>query len=182
MAEETHDPIDLLRQSISNSQSSILLTAASEPTDTLSLAAYISFPQPSADAINITKETPTRYTSKAGANNEFYNVAQLWLAWTEKDSNVREYLAKGQAGGVGYVSVADRRGVVEFLQTQDGYSDRVVPKGQAAGQGKDASTSTSAVEAGPSKTTVKRKYEVDVKDLEFCKKVGSFTSARCKLT
>ncbi|KAK1923701.1 RNA pol II accessory factor, Cdc73 family-domain-containing protein [Papiliotrema laurentii] len=173
MAEETHDPIDLLRQSISSSLPSVLLTAASEPTDTLSLAAYISFPQPTGEPINLTKETPTRYTSKAGSTNEFYNVAQLWLAWTERESGVRDYLVKGQAGGVGYVSVADRRGVVEFLQSEEGVSDRVLPKGHDKEKGKDSTAEgvAEAVEAGPSKAPVKRKYEVDVKDREFCKKL-----------
>jgi parafibromin len=180
MAEETHDPIDLLRQSISSSLPSVLLTAASEPTDTLSLAAYISFPQPTGEPINLTKETPTRYTSKAGSTNEFYNVAQLWLAWTERESGVRDYLVKGQAGGVGYVSVADRRGVVEFLQSEEGVSDRVLPKGHDKEKGKDSTAEgvAEAVEAGPSKAPVKRKYEVDIKDREFCKKVTILRSYR----
>jgi parafibromin len=130
MSEETHDPIDLLRSSISSSLPAKLLSAASEPASSLSLAAYISFPQPQGEPINITKDHPTRYTSKAGQSTDFYNIAQLWLAWTEKDSGVREYLVKGQAGGLGYVSVADRRGVVEYLQGGDG-SGRVIKAGDA---------------------------------------------------
>ena len=192
MSEETHDPLDLLRASISSSLPAVLLTAASEPASSLSLAAYISFPQASGESINITKDHSTRYTSKAGQSSEFYNIAQLWLAWTEKDSGVREYLVKGQAGGVGSVSVADRRGVVEFLQGGDG-GGRVVKAGQAGMSGLSAGGSGShsvpetgaasaAVEAaagameaaGPSKPAapVKRKYEVDAKDREFCKKAS----------
>lgn len=130
MAEETHDPIDLFKQSISTASIPTLLTAAQEPADTLALASYISFSQPSGESINLTKDTPTRYTSKVGSSTEFYNVAQLWLAWTEKSSSVRDYLVKGQQGGVGYVSVADRRGVVEFLQGENDGSGRVIRKGQ----------------------------------------------------
>lgn len=120
MSEETHDPLELLRASITSSLPAQLLTAASEPASSLALAAYISFPRTSGEPVNITKDHSTRYTSKAGQSSEFYNIAQLWLAWTERDSGVREYLVKGQAGGVGYVSVADRRGVVEYLQGGDG--------------------------------------------------------------
>jgi parafibromin len=111
----TPDALELLRQSVSASTPPTLLTAASEPCDTLQLATYISFPTTS-PATNITKETPTRYTSKADSKDEFYSVGQIWLAWTEKDAGVRDYLMKGQAGGIGYVGIADRRGVVEYLQ------------------------------------------------------------------
>lgn len=126
-ATPTHDPLDLLLASIRNDAPAQLLTAASEPTDSLSLATYISFPS-SAEPINLVKDTPTRYTSKAGSSNEFYSLAQIWLAWTERESGVRDYLVNGQAGGSGYVSVADRRGVVEFLQGGDG-AGRVQAKG-----------------------------------------------------
>lgn len=177
MSAETaaHDPLDLLIASIKSELPSQLVTAASEPTDTLSLATYISFPQQSGEPINLVKDTPTRYTSKAGSLNEFYNLAQIWLAWTERESGVRDYLVKGQAGGSGYVSVADRRGVVEFLQGGDG-SGRVRSKGDV-GAVKEASAADGLPgtnEAGPSRATTKRKYEVDVKDREFCKKVSSY--------
>ena len=203
MAEETHDSIDLLRSSISTSSPSVLLTAALEPSPSLSLASYISFPQPSPAApINLTKDTPTRYTSKVASTDEFYTLAHLWLAWTEKDRGVRDYLVKGQAEGVGYVSVADRRGVVEFLQGDNNGTGRVLGKGQDKGELIEVKTSSlvnneyglaalapsttaasatveslpSALdhEAGPSRTVApaKRKYETDVADREFCKQVS----------
>jgi len=130
----TDDPLELFRSSLSTSNLPILLTAASEPSPTLPLAAYISFPQPDSSPINIPKETPTRYTSKAESRDEFYNVGQLWLAWTERESGVREYLIKGQAAGVGYVSVADRRGAVESLTGEGDGGGRVVGKDEDAGQ------------------------------------------------
>ena len=129
-----HDPLDLFRQSISTALPPVLLTAASEPSPTLSLAAYISFPQSSSAPINIPKDAPTRYTAKAGSGDEFYNLGQVWLAYTERESGVREYLIKGQAGGVGYVSVADRRGVVEFLVGENDGAGRVLAKGADEGE------------------------------------------------
>lgn len=131
----THDPLDLFRLALSSSAPPVLLTAASEPAQTLAEAAYISFPlaQPHG-TVNIAKDASTRYTSKADSKNEFFTVGQLWLAWSERDSGVREYFSKVQQEGVGYVGVADRRGVVEYLMGEGDGGGRVVPKGDQAGE------------------------------------------------
>lgn len=129
----TPDALALFRQSISASITPTLLTAASEPCDTLQLATYISFPSTS-PATNFTKETPTRYTSKADSKDEFYSVGQVWLAWTEKDAGVRDYLMKGQAGGIGYVGIADRRGLVEYLQDDSDGGTRIASSTKAEGR------------------------------------------------
>ena len=126
------DPLDLFRQAITASTPPTLLDAASEPAESLQLASYISFP--TEPPTNITKETATRYTSKADTKDEFYNIGQLWLAWTEKDAGVRDYLMKGQAGGVGYVGIADRRGVVEYLQGESDGGARIVSATAVEGQ------------------------------------------------
>ncbi|CAD6568176.1 MAG: accessory factor associated with RNA polymerase II [Tremellales sp. Tagirdzhanova-0007] len=179
-----HDSLDLFRASISSFSPPVLLSAASEPSPTLPLAAYISFPQSSSSPINIPKDAPTRYTSKAESRDEFYNLGQLWLAWMERESGVREYLIKGQAAGVGYVSVADRRGVVEYLSGEGEGAGRVMRRGEdaAIAPASTAASTTveslplaldSAAEAGPSRQSApaKRKYEVDVADREFCRKL-----------
>ena len=115
-----HDPLDLFRASLAASSPPTLLTAASEPSPTFPLAAYISFPQPSgAEPVNVAKDATTRYTARAETRTEFYTIGAIWLAWAERDSGVREYLAKGQASGVGYVAIADRRAVIEYLQGGD---------------------------------------------------------------
>jgi parafibromin len=129
----TPDPLDLFRQAISASTPPIVLTAASEPCDTLQLATYVSFPTTS-PATNLTKETPTRYTSKADSKDDFYTVGQIWLAWTEKDAGVRDYLMKGQAGGIGYVGIADRRGVVEYLQGESDGGSRIASNTKLEGK------------------------------------------------
>jgi parafibromin len=146
----------------------------------------------------LTKETPTRYTSKADSKDDFYTVGQIWLAWTEKDAGVRDYLMKGQAGGIGYVGIADRRGVVEYLQGESDGGSRIASNIKLEGKLMETlevgakltrlapvETATSATvealpgalettaEAGPSKPAApaKRRYEVDQADLEFCKRV-----------
>ena len=127
------DPLDLFRQAIAASAPPTLLNAASESAESLQLASYISFPN-TEPPTNITKETPTRYTSKADSKDEFYNIGQLWLAWTEKDAGVRDYLMKGQAGGVGYVGIADRRGVVEYLQGESDGGARIASSTTVEGE------------------------------------------------
>lgn len=182
MAEEQHDPLELFRAALSSASPPTLLNAASEPASSLSSAAYISFPQSGADLINLVPSTSTRYTSKPGQRTEFYTLAQIYLAWSEREAGVREYLEKGQAEGAGYVSVADRRGVVDFLEGRNDATERVVKAGEGAGDNEsklpgagDGLTSLGGneAEAGPSRVAVsaKRKYEVDVADREFCRKV-----------
>lgn len=124
-----HDPLDLLKTSLQSSNPPQLLTAASEPAPTLALAAYLSFTS-IANPINLPKDTPTRYTSKPGSTSEFYNIGQLYLAWVEKDSGVRDYLIKGQAGGVGYVAITDRRPAVDYLLGKGDGEGRIVAKGE----------------------------------------------------
>lgn len=139
----THDPLDLFRRALASSLTPVLLTAASEPASNLADASYVSFPPQgeSGESTNIAKDASTRYTSKADSRDEFYNIGQLWLAWSERDSGVREYLVKGQQGGLGYVGIADRRGVVEYLTgssgaggDDDSAGGRVVPKGDQQGK------------------------------------------------
>lgn len=126
------DVLDLFRRSVAESKSPELLTAASEPCDTLQLAAYISFTVTSPPT-NLTKDTATRYTSKADSKDDFYNVGQLWLAWTERDAGVRDYLMKGQQGEIGYVGIADRRGVVEYLKGESDGAGRVMSSTSVGG-------------------------------------------------
>jgi parafibromin len=169
------DPLELLVRSIAGSSPPTLQTAASDPTSSLLSAAYIAFPDPaSASPILIPKDAPTRFTSRADSRKDFYTIGQLWLAWAERETGVREYLMKGQeetggAGG-GYVGIADRRSVVDYLERKGDGAGRVVSATEsAAGPSVPA---TDMAEAGPSRIQpVKRKYEVDVADREFCRKV-----------
>ncbi|KAL7424950.1 accessory factor associated with RNA polymerase II [Cryptotrichosporon argae] len=162
------DPLDLLRESIALSTPATLLTAASDPASTLADAAYLSFALPSGP-VNLPKDAPTRYARTAG-RTDFYTLGQLWLAWTEKDTGVRDYLVKGQAAGTGYVGITDRRGVVEYLQGEGDGAGRVLGKGEDVAVAPTTSVVAVDAVAGPSRQP-KRKYEVDVADREFCKKL-----------
>lgn len=128
------DPLDLLRTSISQDLPATLQSDAGAPVDSLAAASVLSFPQPDgAEAVTVPKDAATRY-SRTDARSDFYSAGQLWLAWTERDTGVRDYLVKGQAAGVGYVAITDRRGVVDFLQGVSDGGVRVVAQGEDGGE------------------------------------------------
>ena len=200
MSEDDHDPLDFLQTAISTSTLPTLLTAALEPCESLSLAAYLSFPSPSsAERINLTKTRPTRF-ARTDERDDFYTLGQLWLAWTERQSAIRDYMEKFRAEGEVIVAWIDKKIVADYLEGTNTKTSRVVPK-DADGKGQKehgvhwipltlitavldpATTSVSATAealpteldsvAGPSRpaAVAKRKYEVNQADLEFCKKV-----------
>lgn len=137
MAEQ--DPLLHFRAALAASTPPTLLTAAAESASTLSQATYVSFPAPSSapegtEPTKLAKDTSTRYTSKPDSKDEFYTLGQIWLCWSERETGVREYLMKGQQEGMGYVGIADRRGVVEYLQGESEGQGRVVPLGYQPGE------------------------------------------------
>lgn len=158
------DPLDLLRQSISSDQPATLVTSSGSPTDSLAEAASLTFAGD--EPVTLSKDEKTRYWRSA-AKDDFYTLGQLWLAWTERDSNLREYREKAAAANVGAIAIADRLGVLNYLKGVADGGDRVL------GKGEDASVAAPVTEAGPSRPAqAKRKYEVNVADREFCKKVS----------
>lgn len=135
------DPLDVLRAAIAVSLPISLLTAAYEPTDSLKLASYISFPPAAApgasEPVRLLKDAATRYTARADATSEFYTLAQVYLAWAERETGVVEYLKKATEAGTGNVGIADRRAVVDVLLGAEGAEDRAGArlrgKGEAGG-------------------------------------------------
>lgn len=124
----THDPLDVLRFAISAQLPISLLTAALEPTDSIKLATYISFPPAAApgasDPVRLAKDAATRYTARADATSEFYTLAQLYLAWVGREDGVVDYMKRATEGGAGNVAIADRRVVVDILLGTEGAEAR----------------------------------------------------------
>ena len=120
------DPLELLLAAITTNEPPQLLTASNEPTESFGEAASLSF---KTAEVTLPKDTPTRYSAKAGSTTEFSNVGQLLLAWLERQAALREYMMKAQGSGVGYVTTLDRRGVVEYLTGQSDGAGRVLQLG-----------------------------------------------------
>ncbi|KAK7056604.1 accessory factor associated with RNA polymerase II [Paramarasmius palmivorus] len=186
------DPLSALRQAI-NSKSSISFIKNSEPCPDLASATHIvisgqSFP----------KTTATRFlkvsASSSTSPNDAYTLEALYLAWSLKNAPVAEYMRKAREGGLltGFVSVTERKGVVDWLEGPSEEHDRVVPLGAQSAAIKSegpsttppgsprstfapAASSKSTTFSTPTTTTTasptKRRYVPDSHDAEVVKKI-----------
>ena len=72
------------------------------------------------------KSTPTRYR-KAGAPSDFYSLDAVYLAWLLRDATGAEYMKQAREHGlaVGFVSVTERKHVVDWLEGRSTDQERV---------------------------------------------------------
>ncbi|KAJ8080869.1 accessory factor associated with RNA polymerase II [Marasmius tenuissimus] len=180
------DPLLALRQAVQN-KSSITFAQNSEPCSSLSSATHIvisghAFP----------KATSTRFLTGSGASSssssrDTYSLAALYLAWTHKNSPGAEYMKQAREGGLltGFVSVTERKGVVDWLEGTVGDHGRIQPIGYVSTtppgtppRSAHQRTLPGATPAKPSAsltssaaTPAKRKYVADPHDAEIVKKI-----------
>ena len=138
------DALDVLRASIAFSLPTTLLDSSLNPIDSLKTCAFIQFPPAAAPAggasepVRLNRDAPTRYTAKASTDStgktDFYTLAQLYLAWIERETGVVEYLKKATEAGIGNVGIADRRGVLEYLSAAEGAEERAGGRVRAKGE------------------------------------------------
>lgn len=150
----TTDPLLLLRSALSSSSKINLLDSTGTEVFTLALSTSLSFP-PYSPSTTFPKTTPTRYLTGAvahGAARPSYDLQTLLHAYLQRDAPVQEYMRQSREGGVPFVSVTDRRYVVEYLGgkgTEEGEEGRVLPLG-GAGEGAEGA-SAGAATATPAK-------------------------------
>ncbi len=74
------------------------------------------------------KSSPTRYR-KTRASSDFYSLEAVYLAWLLRDVSGAEYMKQAREHGlaVGFVSVTERKHVVEWLEGRSTDQDRVAP-------------------------------------------------------
>jgi parafibromin len=116
------DPLLALRQATSSS-AEITFTNSNGLTPTLSSATHIQL----APGVSFTKDTPTRYKKSP---TEQYTLEAVYLAWSLRGSSVGDYMKQVKEHGlaIGFVSVTDRKGVVEWLEGK-GSDANLVPIG-----------------------------------------------------
>ncbi|KAL4065086.1 RNA pol II accessory factor, Cdc73 family-domain-containing protein [Scleroderma yunnanense] len=123
----TSDPLLVLRQAI-KSKTPITYLHNSEPTPTLPGATHISL-----GPTTLPKSTPTRYSkpgvSNASSSTDFYTFEAIYLAWLLRDAPGAEYMKQARENGlaVGFVSVTERKTVVEWLEGKAGDLGRIKP-------------------------------------------------------
>ena len=179
------DPLLALRQAVQN-KSSITFAQKSEPCSSLAAATHIvisghAFP----------KSTSTRFLAGSGSSSsstrDTYSLAALYLAWAHKNSPGAEYMKQAREGGLltGFVSVTERKGVVDWLEGTVEDRGRIQPVGYVSttppGTPPRSAHQRTLPSTTPSKpstssfssatTPAKRRYVPDPHDAEVVKKI-----------
>ncbi|KIK93036.1 hypothetical protein PAXRUDRAFT_829392 [Paxillus rubicundulus Ve08.2h10] len=182
----TNDPLLALRQAI-KSKSPITYLGNNEPTTSFLTASHISL----GPSLSLAKSSQTRYT-KPGISNpsssaDFYTLEAIYLAWLLRDAPGAEYMKQARESGlaVGFVSVTERKSVVEWLEGKVADLERIrplasaessTPPGSPRPAGAASATPSSAIKraAHAADTTIspsKRRYVADAQDIEVVKRI-----------
>lgn len=151
------DPLLLLRSALSSGSKINLVDSSGTEVFALASSSSVSFP-PYTPSTTFSKTTPTRYLtgavahSAAGAARPTYDLQTLLHAYLQKDAPLQEYMRQSRESGVPFVSVTDRRYVVEYLGGKggdEGEEGRILPLGGggAAGAGADEGAAAAATPA-----------------------------------
>ena len=125
--DSTSDPLLALRQAI-KTKVPITYAANSEPTASLLAATHVVL----SPTLSLPKSTPTRYSkpgTSASSPSDFFTLEAVYLAWLLRDAPVAEYMKQARENGlaVGFVSVTERKGIVEWLEGKVTDLKRLVP-------------------------------------------------------
>lgn len=124
------DALLALRQAI-KSRAEISYAKGSEPASSLASATHIVL----SPTISLPKSTPTRLR-KPGATStdpsanpqDFFALEAVYLAWLLRDASGAEYMKQARENGltVGFVSVTERKSVVDWLEGRRDDLDNIV--------------------------------------------------------
>ncbi|OJA11911.1 hypothetical protein AZE42_06132 [Rhizopogon vesiculosus] len=124
--DSTSDPLLALRQAI-KTKTPITYSADSEPTTSLLAATHIVL----SPTLSLPKSTSTRYSkpgTSASSPSDFFTIEAVYLAWLLRDAPVAEYMKQARENGlaVGFVSVTERKSIVEWLEGKINDLKRIV--------------------------------------------------------
>ncbi|KAJ7593726.1 RNA polymerase II-associated protein [Mycena floridula] len=160
------DALTSLRQAI-KAHEPITYTKDDEPCSSLAAASHIVIPP----ALSFPKATPTRYRKAGGSSLDVYSLEALYLAWLLKNAPGAEYMKQARENGlnVGFVSVTERKGVVEWLEGKEDNSN-IIPLVAESNTPPGSPTRKSSAPEPPASPT-KRRYVADAQDVEVVKKI-----------
>jgi parafibromin len=125
---DSTDPLLALRRAV-KSKTPITYLTDGQPAPTLLAATHLSL----GPAITFPKSTPTRYTKPGVSNSsstaDVYTLEAVYLAWLLRDAPGAEYMRQARESGltVGFVSVTERKSVVEWLEGKVADLERIRP-------------------------------------------------------
>lgn len=126
----TPDPLLVLQQAI-ESQTPITYSRDSEPCPSLLSATHLVI----SPGYSFQKSTPTRYQKPGTSSNDpslnpqdFFSIEAVYLAWLLRDAPGAEYMKQARESGlaVGFVSVTERKSVVDWLEGKIPDHERIV--------------------------------------------------------
>jgi parafibromin len=118
------DPLLTLRTSIKSSTPITYTDVSGAPTASLTVASHIVL----APGRSFPKSTPTRFRSSA-TEQKFWRLDAIYVAWLLRTAPAAEYMRQAREHGlaVGFVSVMERKGVVDWLEGRIDSHERIVP-------------------------------------------------------
>ena len=171
--DSTGDPLVALRHAI-KSKTPITYLTHGQPASTLLAATHLSL----GPTVTLSKSTPTRYT-KPGVSNpssdaDVYTLEAVYLAWLLRDAPGAEYMRQARESGltVGFVSVTERKSLVEWLSTESTTPPGTPPRRPGTSAAPSATPKrTSHPHAADSTSPSKRRYVADAHDMEVVKRI-----------
>ncbi|OAX39460.1 RNA polymerase II-associated protein [Rhizopogon vinicolor AM-OR11-026] len=181
--DSTSDPLLALRQAI-KTKTPITYSTDSEPTTSLLAATHIVL----SPTLSLPKSTSTRYSkpgTSASSPSDFFTIEAVYLAWLLRDAPVAEYMKQARENGlaVGFVSVTERKSIVEWLEGKINDLKRIVsiaeesttPPGTPPHPGAAILPLTTPKRAAHTADTTtspsKRRYVPDQQDVEVVKRI-----------
>ena len=122
------DPLLCLRQAIKD-KATITYAKGDIPCSPLLNATHIVL----TPKLSLPKSTPTRLTkpgiTAATGPQDFYTLEAVYLAWLLRDAPGAEYMKQARENGlvVGFVSVTERKNVVDWLEAKTSDYERIAP-------------------------------------------------------
>jgi len=126
---DSSDVLSTLRQAI-KSKFDITFSNSEQQCPSLSAATHLVLPSGP-----IPKSAETRYAragTTASSPQDFYTAEALYLAWSLRDAAVADYMKQTRENGLttGYVSITERKTVVDWLEGRIPDHDRIRPAPQ----------------------------------------------------
>ncbi|KAF7346503.1 CDC73-C domain-containing protein [Mycena sanguinolenta] len=174
------DPLLALRQAI-KAKDTISYAQNGEPCKNLLEATHLVV----SPTCTLSKSATTRYrkpgVSATAGPDDFFTVEAVYLAWLLQSAPGADYMKQARENGlaVGFVSVTERKNVVDWLEGRIADNERILPlaaesttpPGTPPSGSKALPTtphrSTTAAQSSPSK----RRYVADSRDIEVVKKI-----------
>jgi parafibromin len=127
----TTDSLAALRSAI-KAKSSITYVTGSEQTQSLSAASHLVL----SPSVSLLKSSPTRFRRPGSSSSDpstkpedFYSTEAIYIAWLLRDASGAEYMKQARESGlaVGFVSVTERKSVVDWLEGRTSSHPNIVP-------------------------------------------------------